>query len=75
LLSPTTRRPTFSLYHDDDGAVFDLSTVLVSDAQIRANSTVLIEGAFSADNQLGNFGVESGVADALTFTVYGTEQT
>jgi hypothetical protein len=55
--------------------VFDLSTVLVSDAQIRANSTVLIEGAFSSDNQLGNFGVESGVADALTFTVYGMEQT
>ena len=66
---------TFGFYHDDDGATFDQSTALAHGTAIQANETVQFEGQYSGDNPAGWFGVASGVGSALTFTLYGYEET
>lgn len=66
---------TFGFYHDDDGRVFDQSTALAHDTPIQANESVFFEGQFMGDNLNGSFGVASGTADAICFTLYGYEVT
>lgn len=66
---------TFGFYHDRDGATFDQSTALAHGTAIQANETVQMEGQYSSADHEGGFGVASGVGSALTFTLYGYEET
>ena len=65
---------TFSIYLDDDGTTYDGTTQLFNDVDIAAGETIIIEGVFGMDDDTGNLAVQAGDADAVCFTVFGTEQ-
>ena len=62
---------TFSVYHDEDGTTYDENTALFHDTSIDANTTVQIQCKWTLRNPSGNFAIESGANNAITFTVYG----
>lgn len=70
---------TFGIYHDDDGTTYDDSTALYKAISIAANSTVTITADGGPGTGFivgvgGSIGIESSVADALTFTAYGVTE-
>lgn len=66
---------SFSLYHDDNAAIYDQNTALYFAEVINANATKLVEmqgaGAGISILETGVLAVQSSVADALTFSIYG----
>ncbi len=62
---------TYSIFADNDGATFDESTALAFGISIVANTTVVFELQMAIGLASGNLGVQSGTANALTFTVHG----
>ena len=79
IANTTTNTCAMSLYHDDDGSTFDETTALYFSKSVAANDTVKIEanspGSGITVRAGGKIGVKSGVANALTFSLYGiTEQ-
>lgn len=75
----TTASPVnFSIFHDKDGTTYDQSTALYYAKALAANDTLLIPfhapNAGLAVRSGGNIGVQSSVANALTFTLYGVTQ-
>ena len=62
------------IFHDEDGTTYDETTQVVWDMDIPAGSPVFIDVFFGMINAAGNLAVRSSVANALTFTVYGSEQ-
>ncbi len=71
----TANQVTFRIFHDDDGTTYDQSTALFYDVTIARYSTTQITAFMSMNNSSGNLAVQSGTANALTFTVYGAEAT
>lgn len=71
----TANPVTFRLYHDDDGSTMSLDTALFYDKSIAANDTLEIVGHMNMSGiqvgEKGTIGIQSGTADALTFTGYG----
>lgn len=63
-----------SIYHDEDGTTYDQSTAVMYQASIPANKTVHYEGYISGYKATGNVAVQSSVANALTFTLYGEQK-
>ncbi len=67
-----------SIYHDDDGAVFDQTTALYYAQSVPANSTTLIKpesvGAGISMKKDGQIGIQTGTGNALTFTLYGVTE-
>ena len=67
---------TCRVFHDDDGTTYDETTALQWDVTVTADSSSLtVEVNLCMNNSSGNLAVRSGTANALTFTVYGMEQT
>jgi len=65
---------TFRLMNDDDGATFDESTALAWDVSLAGNSILSMGGPFIVGAN-GAMAVRVSVSDALTFTVYGQDDT
>lgn len=68
-----------SLFHDDDGSTFDQTTALIYAKSVPANDFIVVELAGPGGGLQvapdGEIGIQTGTADALTFTIYGiTEQ-
>lgn len=68
----------FSIFHDDDGSTFDQTTALHYAESLAANTSTRIEFASPGSGLMvsvgGQIGVQTGTADALTFTVYGVTE-
>lgn len=63
-----------SIYHDDDGSTFDQSTALLYQKSIPANDYLLLDArsfGYITVKPSGQIGIQSGTANALTFTLYG----
>ena len=64
-----------SIFHDDDGTVYDQTTALEYATPIAANASLTLlaraEGGGIKISRGGALGVQSSTADALTFTLYG----
>jgi len=64
----------YSLFHDNDGAVFSEETALFFEIELPAKTTVwLVDIKILMGNASGNLGVKSSVSQAITFTAYGEE--
>lgn len=66
---------TFRLFHDEDGSTYSEATALYYDVSVDANDTFIHDKLIFMATEGGNLAVRSGTADALTFTVYGAEET
>lgn len=68
-----------TIYHDDDGSTFDESTALHWQTDIPAGTTLRIEGDSIGAGFVvavgGQIGIQTDVANALTFTLYGVPET
>lgn len=77
LICNVTSSPSeWSLYHDEDGSIYDQNSSLFLDQPIAAKTTVLIEIAgegFSMNNSSGNFAVQTNIIGSVNFTLYGSE--
>ena len=68
----------FSIFHDDNGAIFDETTALFFEEQSAGRETriilfsngLAIQGKTSS-GPAGNLAVQTSIANAFTFTVYG----
>lgn len=71
----TSTDRTFSIYHDDDGTTFDDTTAIYRSQLVSANTTFVIElpyaGAGISIAPGGSLAVQSSLASAITFTLYG----
>lgn len=66
----------FSLYHDDDGTVYTVDTVLYPAITVNQQNAITLPLAkVFMNNSAGNLAVQTDTADALTFTLYGFEKT
>lgn len=66
----------FSLYHDDNGTVYTVDTVLYPAITVNlSNSITLPLFKLFMNNSAGNLAVQTDIANALTFTLYGFEKT
>ena len=63
----------FRIFHDEDGSTYSVGTALFYDIPLSGNCTFLFETEIYMNNPAGNLGVRTATADALTFTVYGTD--
>lgn len=73
VVNVTSSVAKYRVYHDDDGTTYNTTTALFYDITLNGNSTDVIQlNAGMADSD-GNFAVESDTANALTFTLYGSE--
>lgn len=65
-----------TIYHDADGTTYDESTAIGWALSVKPNDVVHYELSkpIANTNGNGNLAVKTGVASALTFTVYGTIQ-
>ena len=64
---------TCRIFYDDDGATYSVGTALYYDKSVAANDTLLIDLKIGMDTANGTVGVQTGTADALTFTLFGEE--
>ena len=62
-----------SVYLDDDGSTFDESTALHFEVELLAGETLEVTGTITLNDSSGNIGVQSSVANAITFTLFGDE--
>jgi len=63
----------YRIFHDDDGTTYDEDSALFWDIPIAANSTHTIEINLMANNSAGNVAVRTDTANAINFTLYGSE--
>lgn len=66
----------YSIYHDDNGTTYDQTTALHYGVQLTSGTAatpVSIDIPIHMDDDTGSIGVQTSVADALTFTAYGEE--
>ena len=64
-----------SVFLDDDGSDYTENTALYFEVEIPAKTTVINDSFYAMNNSNGNLGVQSSVANALTFTACGAEVT
>lgn len=62
-----------SVFLDDDGSTFDTSTALHFEVELFAGETLEVTGTITLNNSAGAIGVQSSVANAVTFTLFGDE--
>jgi len=66
---------TFSIYHDDNGTTYNDDTALYKDSPIAANETLTVQlqndGGGISVAAGGSIAVQSNLAGALNFTLYG----
>ena len=61
----------YTLYYDDDGAVFDDDSVIVPATTLTAGKTYVLQVQVSSNQSAANFGVKTSVADAINFMAFG----
>lgn len=66
---------TVRAFHDDDGTTYDESTALLWDWSIPAGESWPWNARIDMDNSSGNLAFRSSVANALTYTGYGSVTT
>ncbi len=75
ICNTTAADANFSVYHDDDGTIFDDDTALYKLQLVPARDTIEIElshaGAGISVASGGSIAVASDTADAINFTLYG----
>lgn len=64
----------YSLFHDDNGTTYDETTALYWNISLDADQTETIDVNLAMSDSSGNLAVKTSVSNALTFTVYGAEQ-
>ena len=64
---------TLRLFLDDDGTTYDETTALAWNVTVGADSVVQFDGAYTMNDENGNFAYRSSVASALTITLFGVE--
>ena len=64
---------TVRLFLDDDGTTYTEVTALAWDVLVPADSVVQFDGAYTMNNESGNFAYRTSVGDALTITLFGVE--
>ncbi|KKN96843.1 hypothetical protein LCGC14_0164870 [marine sediment metagenome] len=65
----------FSIFLDDDGAVFDENTALYFEAELSKGQTFEREVWWPMNNLSGNLGVQVDTAQGASFTFHGAEVT
>jgi len=65
----------YRIFHDSNGTTYDQTTALFYDIPIAANTTHTLEFNLMDNDATGNIAVRTSVANAITFTVYGSEIT
>lgn len=76
VIANTTASPAnASIFHDDDGSTFSQATALLYSIPIAAYTTTVWESPGVGSGIMvkpdGQIGVQTGTANALTFTIYG----
>ena len=61
---------TCSVFHDDDGIVYDESTAIVWQTSVNPGELLEIDRVF-LNNSASSIGVQTDTANAITITVYG----
>lgn len=61
-----------SVFHDIDGTTYDQTTALLYTHTLAVGAMIQIESGIADYRAAGNLGVQSSVANAATFTIYGT---
>ena len=75
IVNTTASIATFQLFADNDGSTFDESTALIWAGPLDGGQTAIVNEFWALNNVLGNFGVRTDTANALTFTLWGAELT
>lgn len=73
ICNTTATSAKFRIFFDDNGTSYVAGTALFYDVPIEANSTVEIDTFLAMSDNTGNLAVRTDTADALTFTVFGAE--
>jgi hypothetical protein len=60
-----------SVFHDKDGTTYDQTTALLYTHTLAIGGAIQLEADFADYLAAGNLGVQSSVANAATFTLYG----
>lgn len=68
-----TQSASVSVYLDDDGSTFDVTTALHYQVSVAPGETFEITGTITLNNPDGAIGVQTSIANAITFTVFGDE--
>ena len=72
----TTGNPAkFSIYHHETGTTYSTATALYYQVEIVKGQTIVLPAFMAMKTVGGNLAVQSSVASALTFSVYGAEVT
>jgi hypothetical protein len=71
----TTSPANYSIYQDDNGSTYSENTAIHYNQTIAAETTVQLQVWLPMNDINGNLGVQTSIANALTFTVSGTEMT
>lgn len=72
ICNTTSSAVTFRIFHPKSTtATYEQSTALCYDASVPANSTVPFGDSIWLTEEAPYLGVQSGVANALTFSIYG----
>jgi len=69
----TASSAKFRIFVDDDGTTYSAATALYYDVPILANQTVAITTYIAMNDSTGNLAVRTDTNDAITFTVFGAE--
>lgn len=72
VVNVTTSDVAVSLFHDVDGAVFTEDTALVWKHVLNEGEILSFDSSIYGDTSDETIGVMSSVANAATFTIYGT---
>jgi len=71
----TGNKTAFSIYHDNTGTTYDQTTALYYSCPIERNQTIVLPAFMAMNNTLGHLAVQTDLANAITFSVYGAEVT
>jgi len=75
LVNTTSASVVVSLFCDDDGTTYDENTALIYQKTFEANEERKIPCFIAMNNTLGNLAYQVSVANAVTLTAFGAEQT
>ncbi len=64
----------FRIFVHDSGSVFDEDTALFWDVTLAGNTTIELNTVICMNDANGNLGVKTNIANALTFTAFGSER-
>lgn len=73
ICNTTSSATTYRLFVDEDGSTYDQTTAVAYDVPIAGNTTELWQVALYMNDPSGNLAVQTGTANALTFTVDGED--